>query len=127
MDVNDRFGRQFRAERNASQEVIFIKEAVPQSTRYKTKWVVGIFKEWQCARGSKRAANFGEQEIQELTTRLEAFNGESLASCLVRQVCTGCGQQKWWKMSSKIVVWDHKWHKTLLGREECIKSVGQVG
>ena len=80
MDV-DRAGRQFRCERNASQEDIFIKESVPVSTRYKTKWAVGIFKEWQSARGNKRAANFvfDEQGIQDLTTQLEAFNGKSLA------------------------------------------------
>ncbi len=42
---------------------------------------LGIFKEWQSARGKKRAANFvfDEQGIQDLTTQLEAFNGKSLA------------------------------------------------
>ncbi len=99
MDV-DRAGRQFRCERNASQEDIFIKESVPLSTRYKTKWAVGIFKEWQSARGKKRAANFvfDEQGIQDLTTQLEAFNGKSLAFWLGK---FGSGQQKWWKISSK--------------------------
>ena len=76
---NDRVGRQFRAERNVSQENIFIQEAVPQSTRYKTKWAVGIFKEWQSARRIKRSAKFDGQKIQHLTTQFEAFNGESLA------------------------------------------------
>lgn len=78
MEVNDRAGRHFRCERNASEEDLFIKDSVPVSTRYKTKWAVGIFREWQSARGDKKAAN-GDEEIQDLATQLEAFNGKSLA------------------------------------------------
>ena len=37
----------FRQAKTAKQEVNLVENVVPRSTRYKSKWTHGIFKEWQ--------------------------------------------------------------------------------
>ena len=43
----------FRVPKTSFQENVLVNEAVPASTKYKKKWVVGIFAEWQRLREVK--------------------------------------------------------------------------
>ena len=44
---------QFRVPKTPSQEKVLVNDAVPASTKYKNKWAVNIFAEWQRLRGVK--------------------------------------------------------------------------
>ena len=52
MEVESRSER-FRVPKTSSQENILVKDAVPASTKYKNKWAVSIFAEWQRLRQVK--------------------------------------------------------------------------
>ena len=43
----------FRLPKSASEEKVLADEAVPSSTKYKTKWAIKIFREWQKQRETK--------------------------------------------------------------------------
>ena len=43
----------FRVPKTSSQENVLVNDAVPASTKYKNKWTVGIFAEWQRLREVK--------------------------------------------------------------------------
>jgi hypothetical protein len=44
---------QFRVPKTPSQEKVLVNDAVPASTKYKNKWAVNIFAEWQRLREVK--------------------------------------------------------------------------
>ena len=43
----------FRFPKTIEEEELCVKRAVPKSTRYKNKWAVGIFEDWQRVRSVK--------------------------------------------------------------------------
>ena len=43
----------FRVPKTSSQENVLVNDAVPASTKYKNKWAVSIFAEWQRLREVK--------------------------------------------------------------------------
>jgi len=43
----------FRVPKTSSQENVLVNDAVPTSTKYKNKWAVSIFAEWQRLREAK--------------------------------------------------------------------------
>ena len=47
-------GRGFRSPKSVVEEDEAINNAVPASTRYKMKWAVEVFKEWQSSRGDEK-------------------------------------------------------------------------
>ena len=49
-EMNEKGPRMFRPERTESEENILIEKAIPASTKYKTKWAIEIFREWQSNR-----------------------------------------------------------------------------
>ena len=52
MEIESRSER-FRVPKTSSQEKVLVNDAVPASTRYKNKWAVNIFAEWQRLREVK--------------------------------------------------------------------------
>ena len=52
MDVESGSER-FRVPKTSSQENVLVNDAVPASTKYKNKWTVSIFAEWQRLREVK--------------------------------------------------------------------------
>ena len=46
MEIESRSER-FRVPKPSSQENVLVNDAVPASTKYKNKWAVNIFAEWQ--------------------------------------------------------------------------------
>ena len=45
--------RRFRCPKTIEEEELCVERAVPKSTRYKNKWAVGIFEDWQRVRSVK--------------------------------------------------------------------------
>ena len=43
----------FRFPKTIEEEELCVERAVPKSTRYKNKWAVGIFEDWQRMRSVK--------------------------------------------------------------------------
>ena len=43
----------FRFQKTIEEEKLCVERAVPKSTRYKNKWGVGIFEDWQRVRSVK--------------------------------------------------------------------------
>ena len=43
----------FRCPKTIEEEELCVERAVPKSTRYKNKWAVGIFEDWQRVRSVK--------------------------------------------------------------------------
>ena len=52
MEIESRSER-FRVPKTSSQENVLVNDAVPASTKYKNKWAVNIFAEWQRLREVK--------------------------------------------------------------------------
>ena len=52
MEIESRSER-FRVPKTSCQENVFVNDAVPASTKYKNKWAVNIFAEWQRLREVK--------------------------------------------------------------------------
>ena len=46
MELKSRSER-FRVPKTSSQENVLVNDGVPASTKYKNKWAVNIFAEWQ--------------------------------------------------------------------------------
>ena len=65
--MSEEGGRRFRLAKSVNEEDEAIQNAIPPSTRYKTKWAVEVFREWQTARG------------QDISTPVENFDAGSLA------------------------------------------------
>ena len=45
--MSEEGGRRFRLAKSVNEEDETIQNAIPPSTRYKTKWAVEVFREWQ--------------------------------------------------------------------------------
>ncbi len=73
-------GRSFREARALTEETEAIRAAIPSSTRYKNKWAVEAFKEWQYYRATKGQTSSEVDEIvQTVDTSFEGMSGESMA------------------------------------------------
>ena len=86
-------GRRFRLAKSVNEEEEAIQNAIPSSTRYKTKWAVEVFRERQTARG--QASNEGNG-LQDISTPVENFDAGSLAYWLgkfVQEVVNKDGQR----------------------------------
>ena len=62
----------FRFPKTIEEEELCVKRAVPKSTRYKNKWAVGIFEDWQRVRSVKfpivgRVREYELDKVQPLT------------------------------------------------------------
>ena len=93
MNTSEEGGRQFRLAKSVNEEDEAIENAIPPLTRYKTKWAVEVFREWQTAR--RQASNEGDG-LQDISTQVENFDAESLAYWLekfVQEVFNKDGQR----------------------------------
>ncbi len=91
-------GQSFRAARTLTEETEAIRAAIPSSTRYKNKWAVEVFKEWQYYRATKGQTSSEVDEIVQTvdTFSFEGVNGESMAYWLgkfVQEVVRKDGQK----------------------------------
>jgi hypothetical protein len=82
-------GRSFWKARTFTEETEAIRTATRSSTRYKNKWAVEVFKEWQYYRATKGETSSEVDEVQEM-------NGESMEYWLgkfVQEVVRRDGQK----------------------------------
>ena len=90
----------FRFPKTIEEEELFVERAVPKSTRYKNKWAVGIFEDWQGVRSVKFpivevGGVFKEYElhkVQPLTRPTTEITGRIDAQLLVIQICSRGGK-----------------------------------
>ena len=94
MEIDSRSER-FRVPKTSSQENVLVNDAVPASTKYKNKWAVNIFAEWQRLREVKvPVLDYGGlfKDYIRFTQgyRCECrYNGRSVAELLVVKICDG--------------------------------------
>ncbi|CAB4021265.1 Hypothetical predicted protein [Paramuricea clavata] len=90
-------GRSFGKARTFTEETEAIPTAIPSSTRYKNKWAVEVFKEWQYYRATKgETSSEVDDNVQTVDTLFQEMNGESMAYWLgkfVQEVVRRDGQK----------------------------------
>ena len=90
-------GRSFGKARTFTEETEAIRTAIPSSTRYKNKWAVEVFKEWQYYRATKgETSSEVDHNVQTVDTPFQEMNGESMAYWLgkfVQEVVRRDGQK----------------------------------
>ena len=73
-------GRSFGKARTFAEETEAIRTAISSSTRYKNKWAVEVFKEWQYYRATKgETSSEVDDNVQTVDTPFKEMNGESMA------------------------------------------------
>ena len=89
-------GRSFGKARTFTEETEAIRTAIP-STRYKNKWALEVFKEWQYYRATKgETSSEVDDNVQTVDTPFQEMNGESMAYWLgkfVQEVVRRDGQK----------------------------------
>jgi hypothetical protein len=87
----------FGKARTFTEETEAICTAIPSSTRYKNKWAVEVFKEWQYYRATKgKTSSELDDNVQTVDTPFQEMNGESMAYWLgkfVQEVVQRDGQK----------------------------------
>ena len=80
MNSGSKDGRSFRESRTSAEEAEAIQMAIPYSTRYKNKWAVDVFKEWQYYRETKReTSDEVNDNLQSVGTSFEEMYSESMS------------------------------------------------
>ena len=80
MNSRSKDGRSFREARTSTEEAEAIQKAIPCSTRYKNKWAVDVFKEWQYYRATKsQTSDEVNDNLQSVGTPFEEMNSESMS------------------------------------------------
>ena len=80
----------FACRKKIEEEELCVERAVPKSTRYKSKWAVGIFEDWQRVRSVKFpivevGGVFKEYELD----KVQPLTRRQLVSILVVSPCHG--------------------------------------
>ena len=93
----------FSFPKTIEEEELCVERAVPKSTRYKNKWAVGIFEDWQWVRSVKFpiveiGGVFKEYELDkvQLLTRPVTEMDALTLNCLLSKFCSR-GAYSWWK------------------------------
>ena len=81
----------FRCPKTIEEEELCVERAVPKSTRYKNKWAVGIFEDWQRVRSVKSpilevGGVFNEYELHKVQPLTQPRDGRIDAQLLVIQL-----------------------------------------
>ena len=100
-----------------------VHETVPPSTKYKNKWAVNIFAEWQSLREVKvpvldcgGAFKGYELHMQGLPSECRhSGNGRTGAELLVVQIRDGGSEKVGREIPSKECVWNHLFFETSFG------------
>ena len=80
MNSGSKDGRSFREARTSTEEAEALQKAIPCSTRYKNKWAVDVFKEWQYYRATKsQTSDEVNDNLQSVGTPFEEMNSESMS------------------------------------------------
>ena len=122
--------QRFRVHKTSSEETGLVNDTVPPSTKYKNKWAVNIFAEWQSLREVKVpvldcGGVFKDYELHKVCTLsadIAAMDVLSLnywlskfAELLVVQIRDGGSEKVGRKIPSKECVWNHLFFETSFG------------
>ena len=119
----------FRVPKTSSEETGLVNDTVPPSTKYKNKWAVNIFAEWQSLRGFRlwwclrrlRATQGLRSECR------HSCNGRTVAELLVVQIRDGGSEKVGRKIPSKECVWNHLFFETSFGGEKWFGGIKSFG
>ena len=117
---------QFRVPKTSSEETGLVNDTVPPSTKYKNKWAVNIFAEWQSLREVKVpvldcGGVFKDYELHKvcaLSADIAAMDVLSLNYWLSK-----FGR----KIPSKECVWNHLFFETSFGGEKWFGGIKSFG
>ena len=120
----------FRVPKTSSEETGLVNDTVPPSTKYKNKWAVNIFAEWQSLREVKVPVldcggvlkDYEPHKVCALSADIAAMDVLSLnywlskfAELLVVQIRDGGSEKVERKIPSKECVWNHLFFETSFG------------
>ena len=93
----------FRVPKTSSEETGLVNDTVPPSIKYKNKWAVNIFAEWQSLREVKVPVLdcSGVFKNYELSECRHSCNGRTVAELLVVQIRDGGSEKVGRKIPSK--------------------------
>ena len=80
MNSGSKDGRSFREARTSTEEAEAIQKAIPCSTRYKNKWAVDVFKEWQYYRATKSQTS--DEVAQSCSNKRRSCSKSKFQMCL---------------------------------------------
>ena len=124
----------FFVPKTSSEETGLVNDTVPPSTKYKNKWAVNIFAEWQSLREVTVpvldcGGVFKDYELHKvcaLSADIAAMDVLSLnywLSKFVMEVAKLVGR----KIPSKECVWNHLFFETSFGREKWFGGIKSFG
>ena len=123
----------FRVPKTSSQETGLVNDTVPPSTKYKNKWAVNIFAEWQSLREVKVpvldcGGVFKDYELHKVCAlSADSCNGRTVAELLVVQIRDGGSEKVGRKIPSKECVWNHLFFETSFGGEKWFGGIESFG
>ena len=93
-----------------------VRKAIPSSTKYKNKWAVTIFGEWQISRSVKAPVldpgglfkNYDLHKVARLSTSIEEMHTVNLNYWL-----DGGGREVEGEISTKACLWNSLWYPTV--------------
>ena len=116
--------------KSASEEQVLADEAVPSSTKYKNKWALKLFQEWQQQREMKvpivdrggLCKDYELHKVNPVSCEIEDMDTISLNYWLTK-VCNGSRQRFRGKVSTQNCVRDSVWCEASFGRQKWQRGV----
>ncbi len=90
--------RRFRDPQSVERSIENVRNAIPQTTRYKNRWGVRIFEDWQSGRENKAVMCESipfTLDLQNLETELCSMTARTLNFCMAYQICSRSLRQGW--------------------------------
>jgi hypothetical protein len=97
--------RRFRDLQSVERSIDNVRNAIPRTTRYKNRWGVRIFEDWQSGRENKAVMcesnpfSLDLQNLQNLETELCSMTARTLIKLLAYQICSRSLRQGWQAIS----------------------------
>ena len=120
----------FRVPKTSSEETGLVNDTVPPSTKYKNKWAVNIFDEWQSLREDKVPVldcggvfkDYDLHKVCAVNADIAAMDVLSLNYWLSKFVMEVAK-----KIPSKECVWNHLFFETSFGGEKWFGGIKSFG
>ena len=124
----------FRIPKTSFQENVLVNDAVPALTKYKNKWAVSIFAEWQRLREVQVpvldcGGLFKDYDLHKVTALSADSAGMGALSLnyWLSKIRDGGSKKVRWKIPSQDYLWYHFCAQALFGGEKWIRSFESPG
>ena len=122
----------FRVPKTSSEETGLVNDTVTTSTKYKNKWAVNIFAEWQSLREVKVpvldcGGVFKDYELHKVCALSADIAAMEPAELLVVQIRDGGSEKVGRKIPFKECVWNHLFFETSFGGEKWFGGIKSFG